>query len=133
MKCDCAYFWSGNGHCSHIVAVYHRIGIINIIDMMSKLAPVRKRDLGNVNPARWRKQDDIAYPEYLIGVVYDHRTKENDGVTVWKVRFRNAPGGMQDFEMEEEASLDGSHQALRHAERNGMQDHDQRRLVWLTS
>jgi hypothetical protein len=88
-----------------------------------------------VNPARWRKQDDIAHPEYLIGVVYDHRTKENDGVTVWKVRFRNAPGGMQDFEMQEEASLDGSHQALRQAERNGMQDHDQRRrqLVWLIS
>jgi len=120
MECDCAYFWSGNGHCSHIVAVYHRIGIINIFDMMSKLAPVRKRgrpttrekalerdrdrDLGYVNPARWRKQD-IAHPEYLTGVVYDHRTKDN-GVTVWKVRFRNAPGGMQDFEMEEEALME---------------------------
>jgi hypothetical protein len=60
------------------------------------------------------------------------RTKENDGVTVWEVRFRNAPG-MQDFEMEEEASLDGSHQAQRQAERNGMQDHEQRRrqlLIW---
>jgi hypothetical protein len=65
MECDCAYYWSGNGHCSHIVAVYHRIGIINIFGMMSKLAPVRKwgrpttrdkalerdRDLSYVNPA----------------------------------------------------------------------------------
>jgi hypothetical protein len=43
--------------------------------------------------------------EYSTGVVYDHRTKDN-GVTVWKVRFRNAPGGMQDFEMEEEALME---------------------------
>jgi hypothetical protein len=35
---DLAYYWSGNGHCSHIVAVYHRIGIINIFGMMSKQA-----------------------------------------------------------------------------------------------
>jgi hypothetical protein len=35
MKCDCSYLWSDKGHCSHIVDVYHRIGIINIIDMMS--------------------------------------------------------------------------------------------------
>jgi hypothetical protein len=75
MECDCAYYWSGNDHCYHIVAVYHCIGIINIFGMMSKLAPVRKRgrsttrdkalerdrDLGYVNPARWRKQD-IAHP-----------------------------------------------------------------------
>jgi hypothetical protein len=61
----------------------------------------RDRDLGYVNPARWRKQNDIANPEYLTGVVYDHRTKAN-GMTMWKVRFRNAPGGMQDFEMMEE-------------------------------
>jgi hypothetical protein len=25
---------------------------------------------------------------------------------VWKVRFRNAPGGMQDFEIEEEALME---------------------------
>jgi hypothetical protein len=31
--------------------------------------------------------------------------KEN-GVTVWKVRFRDAPGGMQDFKMEEETLME---------------------------
>jgi hypothetical protein len=121
LHCDCAYFWSGSSHCSHIVAVYHRIGIINIFDMVSKLAPVRKRgrpttrekalerdrdvDIGYINPARWRKQV-IRHLEYLTGHVYDTRTYETDKgkrVTVWKVRFPDAPGGMQDFEMEEEA------------------------------
>jgi hypothetical protein len=120
LECDCAYFWSGNSHCAHIVAVYHRIGIINVFDMVVNLAPVRKRgrpttrekaleqdlDMDYVKPARWRKQI-IRHPEYLTGHVYDTRTYENpnrDGsmVTVWKVRFPDAPGGMQDFEMEKD-------------------------------
>jgi hypothetical protein len=47
-------------------------------------------------------------------------------VTVWKLRFRNSPGGMQDLEMEEET-------LRQQAERNGLQDHGQRRrqlLIW---
>ena len=44
----------------------------------------------------------IRHPEYLTGFVYDTRSyeKKNRTVTVWKVRFPDAPGGMQDFEME---------------------------------
>jgi hypothetical protein len=117
--CDCAAFWSSNSHCSHIVALYHYLEVIDLFEMMSALQPVRKRgrpttrekalerdrDLEEgvkaVKPAQWRKQL-IRHPEYLTGFVYDTRSyeKKNRTVTVWKVRFPDAPGGMQDFEME---------------------------------
>jgi hypothetical protein len=117
--CDCPAFWSSNSHCSHVVALYHYLQIIDVFKMMSALQPVRKRGrpttrekalerdrdleegVKSVNPARWRKQL-IRHSEYLTGFVYDTRAyeKKNRIVTVWKVRFPDAPGGMQDFEME---------------------------------
>jgi hypothetical protein len=86
-RLECAYFWSGNSHCAHIVAVYHRIGIINVFDMVVNLAPMRKRgrpttrekaleqdlDMDYVKPARWRKQA-IRQPEYLTGHVYERHS-----------------------------------------------------------
>jgi hypothetical protein len=44
--------------------------------------------------------------EYLTGFVYYDTCaydKKNQTVTVWKVRFPDAPGGMQGFEMESAA------------------------------
>jgi hypothetical protein len=85
MACDCAYFWSGNSHCSsaHIMAVFPGIGIIKKIDTKLALwirecpsttekALERHHDLGHVKPVQW------------------------------KVRC----GGMQGFEMEEKALME---------------------------
>jgi hypothetical protein len=124
--CDCPYFWSSNSHCAHVVAIYHELGVISIFDMMSDLEPMRKRgrpttrekalehdrdleDDGakNVKPSAWLKQD-IRHPEHLTVMVYDTRTYEKNGqrVTVWNVTFPDAPGGPQDYEMEEEALME---------------------------
>jgi hypothetical protein len=99
--------------------LWHCIQIIDVFKMMmSALQPVRKRAgsshykregtrarLGGggqvCQSARWKKQL-IRHWEYLTGFVNDTRAyeKKNRTVTVWKVRFPDAPGGMQDFEME---------------------------------
>jgi hypothetical protein len=126
LVCDCPYCSSSNSHCAHVVAIYHELGVISIFDMMSDLAPVRKRgrpttrekalehdrDLEDdgvkkVKPSAWLKQD-IRHPEHLTGMVYDTRTYEKHGqrVTVWNVTFPDAPGGPQDYEMEEEALME---------------------------
>ena len=71
----------------------------------------RDRDLEegvkSVEPARWRKQL-VRHPEYLTGFVYDTRAYEKKNRTV---RFPDAPGGMQDLEMESLGGAGGSHQA----------------------
>jgi hypothetical protein len=33
--CDCPAFWSSNSHCSHVVALYHYLQIIDVFKMMS--------------------------------------------------------------------------------------------------
>jgi hypothetical protein len=108
LVCDCPYFWSSNSHCAHVVAIYHELGVISIFDMMSHLAPVRKRgrpttrdlehdrDLEDdgvkkVKPSAWLKQS-IRHPEHLTGMVYDTRTYEKYGqrVTVWNVPWKSS-------------------------------------------
>jgi hypothetical protein len=124
LVCDCAYFWSSNNHCSHVVAIYHQMEAINVFDMMSTLAPVRKRGrpttrekalehdhdlergIKHVKATAWLQQD-IRHPVYKTGQVYDTRTYvKPDGsgelITVWNVTFQDAPGGVVDYEMEEE-------------------------------
>jgi hypothetical protein len=124
--CCCANFWNNNSHCSHVLAVYHLLGHINVFAMMSGLNPVRKRgrptcrekalekdrdtqeplDVMSINPAKWRKQP-VRHQEYLNGMVYNFRVKPDKKRTpVWKVRYPDAPGGMQDFEIGEDEFKD---------------------------
>jgi hypothetical protein len=90
--CCCANFWNNNSHCSHVLAVYHFLGIINIFDMMSGLNPCRKRgrptrsekalekdrdsqeplDVMSIKPGKWRKQP-VRHQEYLNGMAYQAR------------------------------------------------------------
>jgi hypothetical protein len=65
-----------------------------------------ERDIKHVKPSHWLQQD-IRNPVFETGVVYDTRTyAKPDGsgelITVWNVSFQDAPGGVEDFEMEEE-------------------------------
>jgi hypothetical protein len=122
LVCDCPYFWSSNSHCAHVVAIYHELKVIDVFDMMSSLAPVRKRGrpttrekalerdrdlvdgIKHVKPSVWLQQD-VRHPELKNGVVYDTRLYDPDGsgnlVTTWRVVFKDAPGCPR-CEMEEE-------------------------------
>ena len=119
LVCDCAGFWNSASYGSHVVAIYHHLGLINVYNMMSALMPVRKRGRPtcrekalerdkdglhemSIRPATVRKTN-IRHHEYRNGLVYQYRTlPDKKGTHVWKVRFPDAPGGTQDFEMNEE-------------------------------
>lgn len=117
LVCDCAYFWNSNTYCSHIVAIYHKKGAINVFDQMSSLRAVRKRgrpttrekalerdmdadqlDDMDARPGYY-KQTNIRHPVHLNGVIYHFRMKPVTHEIVWCVVFKDAPGGMQRYEM----------------------------------
>lgn len=115
LECDCAYFWNCNTYCSHVVAVYHVMKVINIYDMMSSLKPARKRGRPTITEKALERDKDLLathmankpfsmkkcglwHPEYTLGFVYGTYTGPG-GKQVWEVRFTNAPGGEQDFEV----------------------------------
>lgn len=119
LVCDCPYFWNSNTYCSHVVAVYHKKGRINVFDLLSSLRAVRKRgrpttrekalerdmdadqlDQMDARPGYYKKTP-IRHPVYLNGMIYNFRTKPNHEV-VWKVIFLDAPGGPQRYEMEKD-------------------------------
>ena len=111
LVCDCAGFWDTACYCSHVVSVYHHLGVINIFNMMSGLMPVRKRgrpttrekalerdidelDVMNIRPAAWRKTN-VRHPEYRNSVVYQYRVLPDENETVvWKVPFPDVPAGI---------------------------------------
>ena len=100
--------------CSHVLVVYHLLGIININHLVSRIAPKKKAvrptkrskalekdeavDTKGMKPADWVKTM-IRHPGYLTGYVTDYRLKPN-GVFVWSVNFPDAHGGEQKYEME---------------------------------
>ena len=116
LMCDCPYFWNSNTYCSHVVAIYHKKGVINVFDQMSSLRAVRKRgrpttrekalerdmDAGQLDDMDARpgyyKKTPIRHPVHLNGMIYHFRVKPNHEV-VWKVNFLDAPGGPQRYEM----------------------------------
>jgi hypothetical protein len=69
----------------------------------SEMALERDRDLEqevdvkSIRPGAWRKTP-IRHPEYLNGVVYSYRVNHADE-TLWNVRYPDAPGGLQDYEI----------------------------------
>jgi hypothetical protein len=94
--CDCPVFWSSNSHCSHVVALYQYLQIIDVFLMMSALQPVRKRGrppekaperdrdvedgVKSVKPARWMNQR-IRHSECLTIFAYDTRAYEKKNCT----------------------------------------------------
>ena len=113
-ECDCRCYWYSAVICSHVLVVYHLLGIININHLVSRIAPKKKAgrptkrskalekdeavDTKGMKPADWVKTM-IRHPEYLTGYVTDYRLKPN-GVFVWSVNFPDAHGGEQKYEME---------------------------------
>ena len=99
---------------SHIVVVYHLLGITNINHLVSRIAPKKKAgrptkrsralekdeaiDAKGMKPADWVKTM-IRHPEYLTGYVTDYRLRPN-GIFVWSVNFPDVHGGAQNYEME---------------------------------
>jgi hypothetical protein len=91
--------------------------VIDVHHLVSTLLPVRKAgrptkrskalerdenpDVMALCPGDMRKTC-IRHETYLNGVVYDYRLKPNK-IMVWCVRFPDAPGGLQEFEMDENA------------------------------
>ena len=93
--------------------------------LTSSLMPVRKRgrpknsekalqrdaniDILAFRPGDWRKCP-IRHPQYKTGIVRDFRVKPDKAKTVvWNVIYPDAPGGIQDYEVEEQelkAALD---------------------------
>jgi hypothetical protein len=57
-------------------------------------------DAKSIRPGAWRKTP-IRHPVYLTGLIYGYRVKP-DTTTVWQARYPDAPGGMQEFELETE-------------------------------
>lgn len=115
LECTCAGFASTE-LCSHIVFVYHMLDVIDVMHLYGDLEPVRKRgrprnfnalqfddnvEMLAMKPGDIRKTP-VRHPEYLNGFVTDYRLKPDKTRTVvWTVRFPDAPGGIQEFEMEE--------------------------------
>ena len=116
LVCDCPYFWNSNTYCSHVVAVYHKKGAINVFELMSSIKAVRKRGRPttrekalehNMDAAQmddmdarpgYYKKTPLRHPVHLNGMIYHFRLKPNHEV-VWKVFFQDAPGGPQRYEM----------------------------------
>ena len=100
--------------CSHIVAVAHDLGIINVKHEFSALMPVRgrgrpkkcetalQRDMNpqliEQQPGVWRGSN-VHHTTYLTGCVVDYRHTPDD-VVMWKCRFPDAPSTKKDFELD---------------------------------
>ena len=59
LVCDCAYYWNCGTYCSHVVAIYHKKGIINIYQLMSSLKPVRKRGRPTTREKALERDKDV--------------------------------------------------------------------------
>jgi hypothetical protein len=125
LVCSCAGFWNCNSHCSHILVIYHVMGKINLIEMISGLVPVRKRGRPTTSEMALERDKDsydiktiedrpqafrktwVRHPIYLNGIVVDYRVKPDEAnTTVWQCRFPDAPGGQQNEELTQEEFID---------------------------
>jgi hypothetical protein len=113
--CDCPFFWMCNSYCSHVVAVYHLLKVVNVFNLMSSLKAPKKRGRPTTRETALERDKDLLsthmfqkphhykstplyHPEYGLGAAYEAYI-HLDEKPVWKVRFPNAPGGMQDYEV----------------------------------
>jgi hypothetical protein len=106
-----------NSYCSHVVALYHLLKVINVYNLMSSLKAPKKRGRPTIRETALERDEDedalsthilkklhhykstpLYHPEYGLGVAYEAYI-HMDQTPVWKVRFPNAPGGTQDYEV----------------------------------
>ena len=114
LTCTCVQFHNGGRYCSHILAVYHTLGIINVIELVSSLMPIRKRgrpcnrtkaleriivdlDVEAMKPADLNKQP-VRHPQHLNGFVTNYRwggESGDDSYVLWQARFNDSPEGVK--------------------------------------
>jgi hypothetical protein len=116
LRCQCPGYWNTGVLCSHIVAVAHDLGVVNVKHESSALMPVRgrgrpkrsekalQRDLNpqliEQQPGVWRGSF-VRHTLYLTGCVVDYRHTPDD-VVLWKCRFPDAPSKRKEFEFDKD-------------------------------